>query len=254
MLYADVAPLPRTLADHLLSRFMQGKDGTQEEIESLFISGVRRSRYIAFSGLDSFVRSNTLARNRKEMLGRLRDYGHDVPEPTYTVWRRTALQSGMPESLFLMCLFITAMMTPAREKDDTRQYAFFPVGGIPSSDTWYCYVQRDPCVDIEDHPVNQLSKLPASAVCWTLASSPYWEEEWSLIGDAPTFLGCMRFAGIKRNERGELCYDVNEHDIKRWSEKVGSLYVPTEGNAQAQVQDLCRPLFNHLAVTKLKRR
>lgn len=259
LFYADLAPLPKALADHLWQRFARGKSGTQEEIRALFVSAVREKRHAAFSVLDSFVRTDSLTRT--EVMDRLMVYGHVFPQPTYTFWRKRALDSGMSEPLFLMGLFITAMLNPRKPDDENgsdkdklptpRQYGFWP--NIPDDDTWYCYVQRSPQSALEDWPSNRLAELPAHAVCWTEAASPYWEKDdgWSLIGDSPNFLGCMRFAGVRRNERGDLWYNIDKGDIARWDEEVADLAPSSERNTSTSIQDLCRPLFNRLAVTRL---
>lgn len=246
-MYAKVAPLKRAVADHLFRRFTRDHAG-EPDIEARFISKVQEKRRAAFTPLDIFVRAGDEI-TRDWLWRELALYDHKIAPATFTNWKDRGIiemeRTGKIKPLSAQALLIAAMIDPGSR--------FLPDGDIPPEETWYCRIQRQPGAASEVWPVGRLNELPASSVCWTPMYSACWERGWCLIGDEPNFLGCVRFAGI-RMERGQVWYDVTERDIDLWDAQVAALYDPIPGNELAPVQNLCRPLFDRLAPSRLGER
>lgn len=241
MNYAEVAPLPASVADHLFSRF-QARD------EQAFVSVVHEKRRDTFEVLDAYVRAGALT--RALVLDRLGLYGKTVAQTTFTNWQQRGLiemeRSGKPNPISAQALLISAMIDPG-------QRSFLPPGDAPAGDTWHCYIQRYQNAEIETCPVGQLDALPPSTLCWTRMRSASWVPGWHLIGESEGTLGCIRFAGA-RMVHGRTWYDVTLDDIRLWDAAVADLFVSLPGDTLAQIQVLCYPLFHRLAHGRLSER
>lgn len=246
-IYAETAPLPATLTDHLFRRFAQARTGVSDaEKETLFVSLVVEKRRETFTVMDPYVRSRNLT--RAWLMDKLTTYGHPVTYRTLMNWQQANLveMEGSSEikPLSAQALLVAGMI-------DTRQRGFLPPDGVPVGETWHCYIQRSPDSEIESCPVGRLNELPPATLCWSANASAYWQEGWRLIGESEGFIGCMRFAGT-RMERGLIWYSVSIDDIRQWDADVAALYTPQQGNTLIPIQNLCRPLFDRLAQSRLK--
>lgn len=247
-IYAETAPLPAVIVDHLFCRLKTSPDISDAEREAHFVALVDEKRSATFTVLDPYVRSNELSRNW--IIETLAIYGHPIIQRTFTHWQHKNLiemeRSGKMKPLSAQALLIAAMIDPG-------QRAFLPPAGVPTGDSWHCYIQRKPGAEIESWPVNRLNELPPATLCWTPSASAYWQEGWRLIGEMEGYLGCMRFAGT-RMDRGLIWYDVSIDDIRCWDAAVAGLYAPMPGNTLIPIQNLCRPLFDRLAAERLGNR
>lgn len=247
-IYAEVAPLPPAIVDHLLRRYIQARPNAADAT-ALFIDAVREKRRDIFDVLDDFVRADALT--RKAVREKLKKYDHYVADSTFTYWQQWGLIEkdghGKIKPLSAQSILIAGMI-------DQGQREFLPSDGVPDGDTWRCYIQRHPQAEIEAYPAGKLDELPSSALCWTPMRSACWDLGWHLLGDGEGYTGCMRFAGIEETDRGQIWYNVTVDDIRRWNKRVADLYAPSPGNTLAPVQNLCRPLFDRLAVSRLGKR
>lgn len=246
--YAKVAPFPTAMADHALVRFARARKNhpaDQGALVEMFLAEVRGKRRAAFNVLDPYVRVGELS--RAWMQETLSQYGKPVPDSTFTAWQQKNIiemeRAGKIKPLSAQALLITRMI-------DRGERRFLPLGGVPVSDSWWCFVQRTPYQETEAWPVNKLHELPPASLCWTPTASAYWEPGWHPIGEDEGYLGCIRFAGIK-HIRGYVWYDVGIDDLRRWDPDVAAIYAPFKGNTHAPIQVLCYSIFHRLATKRL---
>ena len=244
-LYAEVAPLPVAVADHLLQRFIRSHADVPDK-ESLFVSTVKAKRRAAFAVMDPYVRVGELT--RAWVMESLAVYGHSISQRTFTYWQQRNLiemsQFGKIKPLSAQALLVAGMIDP-------RQRGFLPPDGVPAHDTWRCYIQRQPDACVEIWPTGRLDELPPSTLCWTPISGAYWDEAWHPVGEGN--LGCIRFAGVKW-VHGRIWYDVTIDDLRVWDAEIAALYTPFPGDSLAQIQIYCYPLFHRLAHARLSER
>lgn len=254
-LAAEVAPLPISLAEYLLLRYVRFHKFPIDRLalQTRLLSDIRAKRRAAFGVLDFYVRAGELTRGW--FMGTLAEYGKKPGQTSFTRWQRLGLiemeRTGHPKPLSALAVLIMRMIDKEAKNPKSRpDRAFLPSGGILPGESWQCYIQHSPSAPVEIWPANKIHLLPPATLCWTPDASPYWEEGWSLIGEDDGYVGCMRFAGIER-VKGYSWYNVDIEDIRRWDAAVADLYAPFRGNTRAPLQNLCRTAFDRLAVSRL---
>jgi len=259
--YPEVAPLSPLFGAYAFNRFgvlIEQEEGALpfHELTRRFIEEIQSLRGMIFRYLDPFVlsrqrpvpHSQKLTRNL--LLQELAVYSPDmrpVPHQTYSVWLKRGFirheEFGTPEPDSAAALLILRSLL-------AHQKRFLPER-TDGEQQWLCYVQTAPDAPIAHLPIGAIGSLPPGALCWTPWPGAVWREGWKLIGGDNAPLGCIRFAGTKR-ERGALWWSVPFAELKNWDRfGVLRLYHEHTGYPATQLQDLTNVLLNQLALSRL---
>ena len=246
-LFAEVAPLPVGMADHLLLRLERKTHASGSTLLDLLLKEIQEKRETAFFYMDPFVQAKTLSTAwLLETLSLHSPSRKRVPRPTLSYWasRRHLLRfegQGKPEPSSAAALFIARMI-------DDGERNFLPEMIAEDESHWWCTAQVSP----RDLPiqvaVTQMNELPPTSLVWTPWSGAVWYPNWVKIRDAHgNDRGAIRWAGGRISGNHRSIWDVSLESIVEWDTTLAPLAYPMTSEV---VQLLATLALHHLGVSR----
>lgn len=251
--YADIAPLPIPLVNHLFQSYLRRFESSHDALYTMLqeIEEKRRQTYLY---MDSFVRNRKTSDAPHELrftpqwiretLGLYHPDKRPIHRNTYNHWqqagfiRRENNEKGKPEPDDAAALFILRMLLPGQRK-------ILPDSMDPA-EVWYCAVQQAPGEPISNIPISELGNQPRHAIAFTPWSGATWRG-WQSVGRDQ---GAISFAGM-RQEEDSTHYHLSIDDILLWRPDLGRYYHPKRGRHNDSVQALARLALTLLADEKI---
>jgi hypothetical protein len=257
-LYAEVAPLPPPLADHLYTYWvkqkkkdMSTKKNNSIERKPLFLREVAEKRRDVYLCMDSFVRNRDDSSSpygvrfstqwMRQELGRYTPTRKPISPKTWEYWLAAGFvrseRKGCPAPDPSAALYIVRMMLKGK---------YVLRGSMNAHETWWCYAQESPEQELRCISMAEIAHLHPHTLLWTPWPGASWDARWVLIGKDQ---GAIRFAGAKSIE-GTIYYDVAWEDIALWKPDLAQTY--KQGKfPEDQLQALARYALTQLAEERI---
>lgn len=198
-LYPAYAPLPRSMAQHLVllewrkryRRVVPSKQPPAEQVWFSVLGRVARARQIVYEYMSPYVIADRQQQLKHErgfpstewLLQALETYGTRYAEPTVSYWqnkgllRRTSARG--PLTLSSVAAFLVA-----RIADEDHERNWLPSSLMENEPSWWCYGQASAEASVRSIPipVPLSSALTSATVLWTPWLGAIWEEQaWQPI-------------------------------------------------------------------------
>jgi hypothetical protein len=243
--YAEVAPLPIPLAEHLYTYLIRNAISPLEQVLERMLSDIAEKRRYFCIYMDSFVKNQDKALpythkfNSRWLASAYAQFAPDkkkLDPRTFADWIKRGYMrmdsKGQPAYESAVALLLLRALIQ-------DQYLLLP-GRIDESETWYCYAQRSPEAPIETIRISERASLPSFTLIWTHYPGIYWRDYgWKLVGD---FEGAITWAGVTAIDEfgGNALYDLTIDDIMRWIPAYQAVFRPIKGRTSSQVQALAQ--------------
>ena len=224
-LYAEIAPLPPAMADHLLLRLERKIHFSEDTLIEMLIKEVREKRETAFFYMNPFITSGVFTTAR--LLDTLSIYSpthKPLPRPTLSFWSRRGLvrfeAQGRPEPQSAAALLIARLI-------DDGERNFLPDTIIEEEGSWWCTAQTSPHALPHTLPVSRLDELPPASLLWTPWSGAAWSTDWVMIHDVHSNdRGAIRWSSIRKS-RGEQEWNITLEALLHWDATLATVASPT---------------------------
>jgi hypothetical protein len=223
-LYAEVAPLPIPLAQHLYHYWLNKLPADQDEVNlSDFLRAIQEKRQSVYAVMDSFVRNREFDQSPRrlrystlwlrETLGQHTPNKKPIPSKTFDHWvannliRNTRKGQPTPDSGAALC--IVRMIIEGTK--------VLPGSMPPDTPPWICYAQDTPAGQRYLLPITEIERLNPAALLWTPWPGAAWDSHWMLLSDplAGEYFGAIRYAKAV-TMHGATYYNVTKEDILSW--------------------------------------
>lgn len=252
-LYAEVAPLPIPMAQHLYQYWINKLSTDHSDVDpSNFLLEIQEKRQFVYTYMDSFVRNREHDQSPRrlrystqwlrETLGQYTPNKKPIPSKTFDHWvannliRNTRKGQPTPDSGAALC--IVRMIIEGTK--------LMP-GSMPAdTPPWVCYAQDS--IDGQRYrvPITEIKLLSPATLLWTPWPGAAWDSHWRLISNPlmGEYFGAIRFAKAV-TIHGETYYNVSKDDIVSWIPEFAALFKSlfTEDERQA----IARLALVHLA-------
>ncbi len=255
-LYAEVAPLPVPMAQHLYSTFLKSLDPSLDD-PSFFLETFQEKRRSVYAYMDSFVRNRDgqlphhlryTTQWLRENLGQYAPDKQPIPPKTFNHWVKNGFirntRKGQPTPDSGAAVYIMRMMI----KGTKLLYDSLPADVAP----WVCFAQDAPdkqpyCVPITG--IEQLSR--AATLLWTSWAGAAWDPHWMPLSNVleGKYFGAIRFAHAE-TLHDETYYRVSQEEILSWLPGYASQFGPGPFTVD-KLQRLARVALTDLAVGRV---
>lgn len=209
-LYPAFAPLPPSMADHLLlqesrryrRRRLSKRPSTQEMARTV-LERISRARIVVYEYMHPFVQADIKRSQRGEgrtfpnpewLLEALAQYAPRTvrnSEATLDDWQKRGLLRREKARGLLDVTSVAALLI-ARLAEGIHQRHWLPTMRAPEDPWWWCYSRVSPGAPIDAMPLPLPGDLPGSLVLWTPWQGAIWEREWQVLGNGSVY----RWAGL----------------------------------------------------------
>lgn len=249
--YAEMAPLPAPLADHLF-RYWQRHHRTQDVLYQL-VKEVREKQRYAYVFLDSYVRNREKSSPRelrlstelvRTTLGLYTPQKRPIPPKTFTYWIDSGYirmkSKGYPEPDSAAALVVLRLLMETK--------SLLPSEPMNPEETWWCYAQSGPDEAIQAVPLSAVEDLPPYTLLWTGWAGAAWSEShtWMPIGDG---FGAIRFTKPAITRPRQHSYELTA--LLRWKPDLEAQYQPQPGCELDMVNALEHLALVHLACNRV---
>ncbi len=252
-LFADVAPLPVPMAQHLFRSWMNRSSVGCQEL-SCFLEELQEKRRYVYTYMDSFVRNREDRQSPhrlryttqwlRENLGQYTPNKQPIPPKTFNQWVANGFirntRKGQPTPDSGAAVYIMRMML----EGSRLLYDSLPSDVAP----WVCFAQDAPGEQVYRVPMNEIERLPhAATLLWTPWAGAAWDSHWILLSNAleGKFFGAIRFAHAE-TLHGETYYNVSKDEIVAWLPRYANLLNNGSFNVDKQ-QRIVRVALTDLA-------
>jgi hypothetical protein len=221
-MYAEVAPLPVPMAQHLYSSFIKSSPDPLND-SSYFWEELQEKRRSVYAYMDSFVRNRDgqlphhlryTTQWLRENLGHYTPGKQPIPPKTFNHWVKNGFirntRKGQPTPDSGAAVYIMRMMV----KGTKLLYDSLPTDVAP----WVCFAQDAPGSQPCCVPINEIEQLShPAALLWTPWAGAAWDPHWMLLSNVleGKYFGAIRFAHAEAMH-GETFYMVSPEDIISW--------------------------------------
>lgn len=231
-LFADVAPLPIPMAEHLFRSWTNRSSKHQQDGLAAFLEELQEKRRYVYTYMDSFVRNRDRDQSPhrlrystqwlRENLGQYTPSKQPIPSKTFNQWVANGFirntKKGQPTPDSGAAIYIMRMML-----EGTRLlYDSLPEDVAP----WVCYAQDSPESQRYCVPITEIERVPhTSTILWTPWAGAAWDSSWMLLANAPEgkYFGAIRFAHVEIIH-GEIHYTISKDDILSWVPQFAPLF------------------------------
>ncbi len=255
-MYAEVAPLPVPMAQHLYRTFLKSSDHPLEDPSS-FLEELQEKRRSVYACMDSFVRNRDgqlphhlryTTQWLRENLGHYTPGKQPISPKTFNHWVKNGFirntRKGQPTPDSGAAVYIMRMMIQGTK----LLYDSLPADAAP----WVCFAQDGHGDQPYSLPIHEIEQCPrAATLLWTPWAGAAWDPHWMLLSNVleGKYFGAIRFAHAE-TLRDETYYMVSQEDILSWLPGYASQFGPGPFTVD-KLQRLARVALTDLAVGRV---